>query len=37
VGRLINRLKQNRQIATRYEKSADHDRATWLLAATRLW
>jgi transposase len=37
VERLINRLKQNRRIATRYEKGADNYRAMWLIAATLLW
>jgi transposase len=37
VERLINRMKQNRRIATRYEKCADNYRAMWLIAATLLW
>ncbi len=37
VERLINRLKQFRRIATRYEKCAENYRAMWLLAATLLW
>ena len=37
VERLINRLKQNRRIATRYDKCADNYRAMWLIAATLLW
>ena len=37
VERLINRLKQNRRIATRYEKCAANYRAMWLIAATLLW
>jgi len=37
VERLINRLKQNRRIATRYEKCAENYRAMWLIAATLLW
>ena len=35
--RLINRDKQFRRIATRYEKRAANDQAMWLLAAIRLW
>jgi transposase len=35
--RLINRLKQNRRLATRYEKCAANYRALWLIAATLLW
>jgi transposase len=37
VERLINRLKQNRRIATRYEKCADNYRAMGLIAAMLLW
>ena len=37
VERLINRMKQNRRIATRYEKCADNYGARWLIAATLLW
>jgi transposase len=37
VERLINRLKQNRRLATRYEKRAANYRAMWLIAATLLW
>jgi transposase len=37
VEQLINRLKQNRQITTRYEKCADNYRAMWLIAAALLW
>ena len=37
VERLINRLKQHRRIATRYEKCAENYRAMWLIAATLLW
>jgi transposase len=37
VERLINRLKQNRRVATHYEKCADHYRAMWLIATTLLW
>ncbi len=37
IERLINRLKQYRRIATRYEKHADNYRAMWLIAAVILW
>ncbi len=37
IERLINRLKQYRRIATRYEKHADNYRAMWLIASTLLW
>jgi transposase len=37
VERLSNRLKQNRRLATRYEKCAANYRAMWLIAATLLW
>lgn len=37
VERLINRLKQFRRLATRYEKPAANYRAMWLIAATLLW
>jgi transposase len=37
VERLINRLKQFRRIATRYEKHAAHYRALLTLAAVLLW
>ena len=37
VERLINRLKQNRRIATRYDRCAENYRAMWLIAATLLW
>jgi transposase len=37
VERLINRLKQNRRLATRYAKCAANYRAMWLIAATLLW
>jgi transposase len=37
VERLINRLKQHRRLATRYEKCAANSRAMWLIAATLLW
>jgi transposase len=34
---LINRLKQFRRLATRYEKRAANYRAMWIIAATLLW
>ncbi len=37
IERLINRLKQFRRLATRYEKRAENYRAMWLIAATLLW
>lgn len=37
VERLINRMKQFRRLATRYEKRAENYRAMWILAATLLW
>jgi transposase len=37
VERLINRLKQHRRLATRYEKCAANYHAMWLIAATLLW
>ena len=37
IERLINRLKQHRRVATRYEKRAAHYSATLVLAAVRLW
>ncbi len=37
IERLINRLKQVRRLATRYEKRAENFRAMWLIAATLLW
>ncbi len=37
VERLINRLKQFRRLATRYEKRAHNHRAMWVIAATLLW
>jgi transposase len=37
VERLINRLKQWRRIATRYEKRAEHYRAFVLLGCIMLW
>jgi transposase len=35
--RLINRCKQFRRLATRYEKRAVYYQALWLIAATILW
>ncbi len=37
VERLINRMKQFRRLATRYEKRAENYRAMWVIAATLLW
>jgi transposase len=37
VERLINRLKHNRRIATRYEKRAENYRAFLTIAAVLLW
>jgi transposase len=37
VERLVNRLKQYRRIATRYEKRAAHSGAMLTLAAAVLW
>jgi transposase len=37
VERLINRLKQFRRIATRYEKRAENYQAMLLIAAIVLW
>jgi transposase len=37
VERLINRLKQFRRLATRYEKRAANYRAMWIIGATLLW
>jgi transposase len=37
IERLINRYKQFRRLATRYEKRAANYRAMWLIAATVLW
>jgi transposase len=36
VERLINRLKQNRRLATRYEKCAENYHVMWLIATTLL-
>ena len=37
VERLINRCKQYRSLATRYEKLAESYRALWVIAAIILW
>lgn len=37
VERLINRLKQFRRLATRYEKRAENYRAMWVIASILLW
>lgn len=37
IERLINRFKQYRRIATRYEKRAVNYRAMWVLAAILMW
>jgi transposase len=37
VERLINRCKQYRSIATRYEKLAESYRTLWVIAMTMLW
>jgi transposase len=37
IERLINRCKQFRRLATRYEKRAANYHAMWLIAATILW
>jgi transposase len=37
VERLINRLKQFRRLATRYEKCAENYRAMWLIGFSLLW
>ena len=37
VERLVNRLKQFRRLATRYEKRAENYRALWVIAAILLW
>jgi transposase len=33
----INRLRQWRRLATRYEKRAAYHQAMWVIAATLLW
>ena len=37
VERLINRLKQFRRLATRYEKRRTNYQGMWIIAATLLW
>jgi transposase len=37
IERLVNRCKQFRRLATRYEKRAANYRAMWHIAATLLW
>jgi transposase len=37
VERLVNRCKQFRRLATRYEKRAENYRAMWIVAAILLW
>lgn len=37
VERLINRCKQFRSLATRYDKRGDSYRTLWVIAATILW
>lgn len=37
IERLVNRFKQFRRLATRYEKRAENYRAMWLIAASLLW
>ena len=37
VERLINRCKQFRSLATRYDKRADSYRTLWVIAAILLW
>ena len=37
VERLINRAKQYRSLATRYDKRAESYRALWVIACTMLW
>jgi transposase len=37
IERLINRLKQNRRLATRYEKRGENYRAMWVIGAILLW
>lgn len=37
VERLINRFKQYRRIATRYEKRVANYRAMWVIAAILIW
>lgn len=37
IERLVNRFKQFRRLATRYEKRAENYRAMWPIAASLLW
>ena len=37
IERLINRFKQFRRLATRYEKRAENYRCMWVIAAILLW
>jgi transposase len=37
VERLINRLKQFRRLATRYEKRTENYRTMWIIATVFLW
>lgn len=37
IERLINRLKQFRRLATRYEKRAENYRAMWVIGFILLW
>jgi transposase len=37
IERLVNRLKQFRRLATRYEKHAKHFQAMWIIGAILLW
>src|SRR5207245_9593184 len=37
VERMINRFKQSRRLATRYEKCAVNYHAMWLIAAILVW
>jgi transposase len=37
VERLVNRLKQFRRLATRYEKRGENYRAMWVIGAILLW
>jgi transposase len=37
IERLIDRFKQNRQIATRYEKRGENYRAMWVIASILMW
>jgi transposase len=37
IERLINRLKQNRRLATRYDKRGETYRGMWVIGAILLW